>query len=320
MAFIRSISIKNKITGALDRLWKKRVSFSVKRLRDKKTAGVSLPHHDTSGMLNEKNADEGASQSGESFDKKTTGVSLPHSESKLDHDTPGMLNEKNADKGASQSGESFDKKTTGVSLPHSESKLDHDTPGMLNEKNADKGASQLQSGESLDLLSAIRDGKLGVIEQLLEGGTPVDMQRDDGRSALMHACLNGQTEVAKLLLERGAQVDLVDNEGLSALIWASIYRQTEMVKLLLERGAKVDLQDNDGRSVLMWASVSNTEQMDDFIVGDTLMEYLVGWGTLKTVTQQRNRGTEIVQVLLERGAQVDLQDSKGWFALMSASI
>ena len=240
-----------------------------------------------------------------------------------------------------------DKKTTGVSLPHSESKLDHDTPGMLNEKN-----EASQNGESFDLFSASSEGKLEVIEQLLEGGTPVDMRDGDGVSALMHACLNGQTKAAKLLLERGAQVDLLDDEeemsalgmaslfghtevvelllergaqvdlqnsdGWSALMWASITGQTEVAKLLLERGAQVDLLDDDGMSALMYASTNSEELFEYLLLKNSTMDF---WdlNMRKVVIHRNHRGTEVVELLLERGAQVDLQDNVGRSALMVAS-
>ena len=240
-----------------------------------------------------------------------------------------------------------DKKTTGVSLPHSESKLDHDTPGMLNEKN---GASQ--SGESFDLFSASSEGKLEVIEQLLEGGTPVDMQDGDGVSALMHACLNGQTKAAKLLLERGAQVDLLDDREMFALVMASLFGHTELVKLLLERGAQVDLQNNDGQSALMWASITGQTEIAKLLLergaqvdlldddrASALMyasinseqlseQLLLKYSTMdfwdltmrKAIIHRIHRGTEVVELLLERGAQVDLQDNVGQSALMVASV
>ena len=47
----------------------------------------------------------------------------------------------------------------------------------------------------------------------------------------------GHCEVAKLLLEKSAQIDLQKNDGGSALMSASIEGHSEVVKLLLENGA-----------------------------------------------------------------------------------
>ena len=60
--------------------------------------------------------------------------------------------------------------------------------------------------------------------------------------------------MAKLLLENGAQVDLQQNDGWSALMLASRCGHCEVAKLLLENGAQVDLQQNDRSSALISAS------------------------------------------------------------------
>ena len=58
----------------------------------------------------------------------------------------------------------------------------------------------------------------------------------------MSASKNGHGEVVKLLLEHGAQVDLQEENGWSALMSASQNGHGEVVKLLLEHGAQVYLQ------------------------------------------------------------------------------
>ena len=103
----------------------------------------------------------------------------------------------------------------------------------------------------------------------------VNIQNNNGWTALMLASLNGHTEVAKLLLDHHAQVDLQSNEGLSALMLASHYGDTEVAKVLLDQHAQVDLQSNEGWSALMLAS--------------------------------HHGDTEVAKVLLFQHAQVDLQ-------------
>ena len=61
---------------------------------------------------------------------------------------------------------------------------------------------------------------------------------------------NGQVEVAKSLIERGAQINLQTNDGTSALHIASRNNHVGVAKLLLEKGAKVDLLNNDQCSLL----------------------------------------------------------------------
>ena len=47
----------------------------------------------------------------------------------------------------------------------------------------------------------------------------------------MYASNNGHTEITKLLLERGTQIDLQSNNGWSALMLASDNGHTETIKL-----------------------------------------------------------------------------------------
>ena len=85
---------------------------------------------------------------------------------------------------------------------------------------------------------------------MVEKGANLDLQDEDGDSALMYACMNNQPEVAKLMVEKGAKIDLQNKDGDSALIFACRNDQPEVAKLLLEKGANLDLQDEDGDSAL----------------------------------------------------------------------
>ena len=59
---------------------------------------------------------------------------------------------------------------------------------------------------------------------------------------MIAASQDGHTEVVKVLIEHGAEVDLQKNDGVSALMIAS---GTGHVNLLHEHGAQVDLQNNE---------------------------------------------------------------------------
>ena len=61
----------------------------------------------------------------------------------------------------------------------------------------------------------------------------VDIQTNDGASALHILSEQGHVEVVKLLLENGAKVDLQEDSGTSSLYIASEQGHVEMVKLLL---------------------------------------------------------------------------------------
>ncbi len=150
---------------------------------------------------------------------------------------------------------------------------------------------------------------------LLENGAQVDLQKNDGWSALLVASQKGHAEVAKILLENGAQVDLQD-----ALLIASWNGHTEMVMILLENGAQVDLQYKNGSSALYLASQNgHTEVAKILLENGAQVDLQHKNGSSALLIASQNGHTEVAKILLENGAQIDLQDKDGWSSLLLAS-
>jgi hypothetical protein len=95
---------------------------------------------------------------------------------------------------------------------------------------------------AIDLLKAIRTGRVQEVRALLDAGTSVEI--DDGRGdpglPLGVACFMGHVEIVRELISRGAKVNIADNAQLtSPLSMAVRGRRTEVVKALIELGAEV---------------------------------------------------------------------------------
>ena len=74
-------------------------------------------------------------------------------------------------------------------------------------------------------------------------------------TALIWASIYGRREVCELLITRGCNLDMQANDGRTALIWASGTKGNEAVcELLITRGCNVDMQDKDGWTALILAS------------------------------------------------------------------
>ena len=75
--------------------------------------------------------------------------------------------------------------------------------------------------------------------RLLEKKASVDMQNEDGETALMKASSNGRKEVAALLLEKKASVDLQNKDGATALMIANRRGHKELAAMLQAAAQKV---------------------------------------------------------------------------------
>ena len=77
---------------------------------------------------------------------------------------------------------------------------------------------------SLDLINACENGNISL-----------DIQDENGRTALIDACRTNNTEIAKILIENKANLDIQDKYGWTALMYACCdNNDTEIVSYMLE--------------------------------------------------------------------------------------
>ena len=88
---------------------------------------------------------------------------------------------------------------------------------------------------------------------LIEMGVNIDSQLQDneGRSALMFACIKGRKDSVELLINNGADRNLQNKFGQTALMIACKEGHTVCVQALINNGADTNLQDEEGNSALM---------------------------------------------------------------------
>ncbi len=95
---------------------------------------------------------------------------------------------------------------------------------------------------SLDLIKAIRTGRLPDVVAALDAGAPVEMHDDEGDPGLPLgiACFMGHLEIVRELIKRGAKASLPNNlDPTSPLSLATRGGRTEVVRALIELGAEV---------------------------------------------------------------------------------
>ena len=86
---------------------------------------------------------------------------------------------------------------------------------------------------------------------MLEGGIPVDVRDDAGRSGLLRAAASGQAEMVELLAQHGADLEIrVGYHGETALILASHAGHVQAVRSLIAAGADVNAKSTSGGTAL----------------------------------------------------------------------
>lgn len=134
------------------------------------------------------------------------------------------------------------------------------------------------------LIQSAFDGDLAKVQALLKKGASVDATAPKNRTALIWAATNGHTAVVQALCDAGANVNVQDGDGHTALMFAVKGSHLATAEFLLENGADVNIQSKKQRisALIVAAAIGNIE---------------------------------VVQLLLDHGADTDLAEIDGSTAL-----
>ncbi|MBR2865189.1 MAG: ankyrin repeat domain-containing protein [Elusimicrobiaceae bacterium] len=162
--------------------------------------------------------------------------------------------------------------------------------------------------------AAIEKGELPVIQAFLQKDMSLVNARFNEESALYKACATPHLAVVKMLLDFGADINWTDELGSSPLLNACFHQQKEIVAELLRRGADIKqisfyggvlscVKDTKLLKLLITAGADVNER--SFADGEeTPLFFACLGGRL-----------DIVEILLESGADIDAKNDMGRTAL-----
>nr|XP_055038597.1 ankyrin repeat and SAM domain-containing protein 6-like [Misgurnus anguillicaudatus] len=178
--------------------------------------------------------------------------------------------------------------------------------------------------EITSLLAAAQHGYEAVVRLLLEWGADVNFtQKTTGWSALMLAAAGGRVHVAQQLVERGADADHLNVLGKTAFEVA-LQLQHKEVKNYLDSITTVRPQPDDEKKrpdVFNALKLGNAQLVKEIVEEDSSqVNVLNADGASPLMMAAVSGQLEVVQLLVEKHADIDKQDSvHGWTALMQAT-
>jgi uncharacterized protein len=203
------------------------------------------------------------------------------------------------------------------------------------------------------LIQAVSKNDLAAVDSLLKAGTDPNSANDFGATALYAAAANADPAMTVKLLAAGADANAHLLSGETPLMEAALRGNLATVKILLAAGADSNVQEESGgQTALMWAlSQRHSAVVDELIrnkadvnlaskTGATPLMF-AAQGDLKSTrlllaagarpnTQHPDNGqtalivastmgnTEIVEALLENGADPNIRDGNTFTALHAA--
>lgn len=177
-------------------------------------------------------------------------------------------------------------------------------------------AEQLADADR-ELIHAARRGDVDAVRTLLAAGAGVHAVDETGATALVHAAYANHLEVAGLLVASGADVNHQDRTRQSAFLIATSDGFHDLLLLCLAHGADVHRTDSyNGTGLIRAADRGHVEIIRTLLTTDIAIDHVnrLGWTALLEAIILGDGGprhTEVVRLLVEAGANVDLADSQG---------
>jgi hypothetical protein len=167
------------------------------------------------------------------------------------------------------------------------------------------------------LISAAEAGDVAALRRLLDAGTPVDARDGRKRTALLAATHANRIDAARLLIERGANVNAKDDIEDSPFLYAGAEGRLEILRLALAAGADLKSTNRYGGTALIPAAHhGHVETVRELLKTKIDVDHVnrLGWTALLEAIilgDGRSAHTEIVRLLVARGANVNLADAQG---------
>jgi ankyrin repeat protein len=168
-----------------------------------------------------------------------------------------------------------------------------------------------------NLITAATGGDLELVNRLLAAGASAQAVDERGRSALLAAVYNRRGDVARTLTLAGADVNRKDAEFNSPFLLAAATGQVEVVRLSLSHGADVASTDRyDGTALIAACQHGNVEVVKLLLQKGIAVDHVnqLGWTALLEAVilgDGSARYEEIVQLLIDAGADANLADREG---------
>lgn len=173
--------------------------------------------------------------------------------------------------------------------------------------------------DGLALISASERGDVEAVKALLDKGVYIHAQDSKGRCALVAAAYGNQLEVADILIAAGADVNMKDDTIQSAYLISTMEsaEHLQLLKKLLKAGADVHCTDSDNGTGLIRASDRGyVETVKELLKTDIRVNHInrMGWTALHEAVilgGGDERHAEIVRMLINAGADINLPDKEG---------
>jgi ankyrin repeat protein len=121
------------------------------------------------------------------------------------------------------------------------------TSGACQQKKSESQSQNSNTGvkpPQMDIHTAVVTGNIDAVRQHIAAGSDINTKDPfGGSSPLISAAVFGKPDIAKVLIDAGADLNVQNNDGSTALHCAAFFCRPEIVKMLLDKHADKTLKN-----------------------------------------------------------------------------
>ncbi len=175
------------------------------------------------------------------------------------------------------------------------------------------------------LIDSAEQGDTKNVLKLLKDGADINATDKNGRTAVIAATHSNKPDTVEALIQQGADINIRDNNQDNVLLYAGAEGFLEIVKLAVNAGADTTLTNRYGGTALIPASErGHVDVVEELLThSDTDVNHInnLHWTALLEAIILGDGGKkhqEIVQLLVDHGADVNISDGDGVTPLQHA--